>query len=389
MARRSRRRRARSRRSRAIDISQARRLRQRRASTRAEQDLPALGYVVSYRALQAALDAALRATRASRCAHGARVAALRGTPRRAERRDRATASRSHARLAVAADGAGASVEGIARERRDYGQVAVVAKVWRERRTTASRTSASRPTVPWRCCPRATTTASCGRMTPDDAARTLALDDAAFLAALARHCGRARCAAFTRVAERRSFPLVLEYARRPWSPRTWLRSATRRSRCIRSPGRASTSACAMRASSRSRCIARPRDALGEPRDACALRCAPRAATGVAASRSPTASCTCSAARRSALAARPRPRAARRACRREARVHARDALRLALADAAAPRLSERGLAAVSSYRGMRAAPASRFAGCRPQSFLVRAPSAGARANEETLHECEPNG
>src|SRR5690348_7548386 len=100
-----------------IDVSQARGFGAVQL-TAAEQGVPALGYVVSYRALQGVLDDAL--PRAGiRVDFGMAVSAVRGA------RDAATIDIDghpdapvQARLAVVADGAASSVPGIARRRHD-------------------------------------------------------------------------------------------------------------------------------------------------------------------------------------------------------------------------------------------------------------------------------
>jgi 2-octaprenyl-6-methoxyphenol hydroxylase len=96
--------------------------------TAAEQGLPALGYVVSYRALQAVLDAALaragidvRFGTSVRAVHGGRDAAR---VEIAQEGDDVVDTR----LAVVADGAATSVPGLARKRHEYGQAAIVASV---------------------------------------------------------------------------------------------------------------------------------------------------------------------------------------------------------------------------------------------------------------------
>ncbi|HEX4885913.1 MAG TPA: FAD-dependent monooxygenase, partial [Casimicrobiaceae bacterium] len=110
-----------------IDVSQARGFGVTRLAA-AEHGLPALGYVASYVALQRALDAALVA---------AGVAVRFDTPARAVRgaggaaRVETEREPIDARLAAVADGAGTLVDGIARERHDYGQCALVAPVWCE------------------------------------------------------------------------------------------------------------------------------------------------------------------------------------------------------------------------------------------------------------------
>jgi 2-octaprenyl-6-methoxyphenol hydroxylase len=58
-----------------------------------------------------------------------------------------------ARLAVVADGAGATVAGIGREQRDYGQVALIAKVVMEGPHRGVAFERFTPRARWRCCPR--------------------------------------------------------------------------------------------------------------------------------------------------------------------------------------------------------------------------------------------
>src|SRR6478735_5158207 len=113
----------------SIDISQRGGFGRARLEAR-EQGVPALGYVVSYTALQLALDAAL-ARAGVQVQHEFVVERVASTPAFASvsgRRDGA-ASDWTARLAVAADGGGEGVEGIRRHRHDYGHVALVAQVW--------------------------------------------------------------------------------------------------------------------------------------------------------------------------------------------------------------------------------------------------------------------
>jgi 2-octaprenyl-6-methoxyphenol hydroxylase len=191
-----------------IDVSQEGGFGMTRLSA-ATHDLPALGYVVSYRALQAALDAALaRAGIAVR--HGVTAISVGGTPAYAAVAIEG-AEPVLARLAAVADGTGAAVAGVGRQRHDYGQVAVVAKVWRTipqagiayERFTRDGAVALLPEgdhfgLVW-------------TTTPRRAEELLAQDDTAFLAGLARHFG-ARTGGYTRVADRRTFPLALEYSR---------------------------------------------------------------------------------------------------------------------------------------------------------------------------------
>ena len=180
----------------------------------AEQGVPALGYVVSYRALSRVLDDALKhagiavgfGTRVRGVAAAGDAAAFEleeGPPLRA-------------RLGVVADGAGTPIASIARRRHDYAQCAVVGEVWLDHehggvaheRFTAEGPVALLPerdhyALVWTC-------------RPDEAARLLHLPEEAFLRELSGHFG-ARVRRFMRVAERRSFPLALDVARSPTRP----------------------------------------------------------------------------------------------------------------------------------------------------------------------------
>lgn len=194
----------------AIDISQAGGFGTARL-TAVEQELPALGYVVSYVALQSAIDAELARTRTD-VRFESPVASVGSTPAYAavELEDGA---RDHlvARLAVVADGTGAAVAGVARVRRDYGQVAVLAKVHMAAPHQGVAYERFTPHGPIALLPEGDHYGIVWTMTPAEAERTLALDDDAFLAQLARHFG-ARVQGFMRVHDRKSFPLALEFAR---------------------------------------------------------------------------------------------------------------------------------------------------------------------------------
>ena len=193
-----------------IDVSQARGFGAVQLNA-AEQGLPALGYVVSYRALQGVLDDAL--PRAGiRVDFGMAVSAVRGA------RDAAAIDIDghpdapvQARLAVVADGAASSVPGIARRRHDYGQVAIVAKIALDRPhggVAYERFTADGPVA---LLPERDHYALVWTRRPADAPQTIALREPAFLAALAGHFG-SRVRGFTKASERRSFPLTLEVAR---------------------------------------------------------------------------------------------------------------------------------------------------------------------------------
>jgi 2-octaprenyl-6-methoxyphenol hydroxylase len=194
----------------AIDISQAGGFGTMRIDA-VEQRIDALGYVVSYRALQAALDAALAATSIA-VRFGARVGRILGDPRAAQLQLH-DGEPVLARVAVAADGAGDIVAGLSRERRDYGQVAVVAKLWMDRPHGGLAYERFTPGGPVALLPEGDHYGLVWTHTPASAAEVLALDDAAFLARLAQHFGT-RVRGFSHVSQRRSFPLALEYARTP-------------------------------------------------------------------------------------------------------------------------------------------------------------------------------
>ena len=297
-----------------------------------EQGIAALGYVVSYRALQAALDAAL-ARAGVDVRHGvdgdARVG---GTPAYAavelDGADGEPCSRVWPRSPTArAPRSPAST----RRRHDYGQVAL------------DRASSGAPT------PHAGVAFE--RFTPEGPIALLPEGDHYGLVWTVDAGARARAArpwtmrrssrssrgisgretgGFTRVAERRAFPLALEFARDPARRALRRARATRRKRCIRSPARASTSDCATRGSWRRSSLDTPRETTRRSRDARALFARPPHRPDGAASRSRTASSTLFGNDRPlrALAARVGAHSARRVPRGEARVHARDAFRSAL-------------------------------------------------------------
>jgi 2-octaprenyl-6-methoxyphenol hydroxylase len=201
---------------RVIDISQAGGF---GASTLAadEQRVPALGYVVSYRALQAVLDAALQdAGVAVEYASPARYAG--GTSAYAiVEAGAAGATPIRTRLAAIADGSGGTVGGVTRRRHDYRQVALVARIWgyvAHQGRAYERFTAEGPVA---LLPEGDHYSLVWTATPERASALLALDDTAFLDALTRHFG-ARAGGFCAVADRRSFPLVLEFAANPVATR---------------------------------------------------------------------------------------------------------------------------------------------------------------------------
>lgn len=193
-----------------IDISQAGGFGMTRL-TAAEQEIPALGYVVSYLALQAALDAELSRTRIV-VRYASPVASVGGTPSYAAvMPENEPGEPLLARLAVVADGSGAAVAGVTRERRDYGQVAVLAKLAMAAPHEGVAYERFTPEGPLALLPENDRYSLVWTMAPAEAERALALSDEAFLARLARHFGT-RVRGFSRVSDRKSFALSLEFAR---------------------------------------------------------------------------------------------------------------------------------------------------------------------------------
>ncbi|MEO6748017.1 MAG: FAD-dependent monooxygenase, partial [Casimicrobiaceae bacterium] len=193
----------------AIDISQARGFGQARLCA-AEVGLPALGYVVSYVALQRTLDAALQAAGVD-VTWAQAVDQIDAAPTHASLRRTTIGEPLHARLAVVADGSGENVAGIRRVRHAYGQVAVIADVARSTRQEGIAYERFTADGPVALLPKGDDFGLVWTMTPARADAVLALGDADFLHALAAHAGT-RIGHVVRAGARRSFPLLLEYAK---------------------------------------------------------------------------------------------------------------------------------------------------------------------------------
>ncbi|HYQ98887.1 MAG TPA: FAD-dependent monooxygenase [Casimicrobiaceae bacterium] len=199
----------------AIDISQAGGFGLARLEA-ADSDLPALGYVVRYRALQAALDAALgRAGVEVR--HGVAVKSVGGTPAYAAV-DVDGGDTVLSRLAAVADGTGAAVAGLARHRHDYRQVAIVAQVACASPHEGLAFERFTPDGPVALLPEGDRYGLVWTTTPKRAEELLALPERAFLERLSAHLA-ARAVRPERVEGRRAFPLVLEFARTTVGPRS--------------------------------------------------------------------------------------------------------------------------------------------------------------------------
>ena len=177
-----------------------------------EHGVPALGYVVSYRALQAALDAGL-ARAGVPVDHGVTVSRVDATPAYARIRGEreGAACEWTARLAAVADGGGDIVAGNARHRHDYRQVALVAKLWTERAAPRGGVRALYARGPdGACCRKAIITGWYGRRRRRRRRSLAAMPETEFLAALATRFG-ARVGGFLKSEDRRTFPLSLEFA----------------------------------------------------------------------------------------------------------------------------------------------------------------------------------
>lgn len=199
-----------------IDISQAGGFGQAELDA-GEHGIPALGYVVSYRALQRALDAAL--TRSGATWRHVAVAAVHGSFQHAsiELADDG-GEPMLVRLAAVADGTGEALASIARQRHDYRQVALVAKLWRSAPQDGTAFERFTPDGPMALLPEHDHYGLVWTVTPDRAQELLVLDDSEFLDRLARDFGP-RAGGFSRIADRRTFPLVLEFAREPFGARS--------------------------------------------------------------------------------------------------------------------------------------------------------------------------
>lgn len=183
----------------------------------AEQRLPALGYVVSYRALQQVLDEAMQRSGID-VRFGAPVRAVTAVTRHALLDlDDAAQTTIDARLGVVADGAASMVPGIGRRRYDYGQVAVVASIALDhphRGVAYERFTAEGPIA---LLPERDHYALVWTRAAADVPQLLALSEPSFLETLARHFGK-RVRGFTGATGRRAFPLTLEMATNVTAPR---------------------------------------------------------------------------------------------------------------------------------------------------------------------------
>jgi 2-octaprenyl-6-methoxyphenol hydroxylase len=193
----------------------------RAVMTAAEAGVPALGYVVSYAALHAALTRCLRAC-GVRAVRGARVTRADGSAHQVQVRYEhdGEAREETARLAVVADGGALAQSATDQAVRDYRQSAVVANVTTDRphRNRAfERFSAGGPIA---LLPLGASFALVWTTLPDAARSLLGCDEGAFLEQLHSRFGD-RAGRFIAVQGRASFPLALRFARSAAEPRVLL------------------------------------------------------------------------------------------------------------------------------------------------------------------------
>jgi 2-octaprenyl-6-methoxyphenol hydroxylase len=184
----------------------------------AEHSLPALGYIVGYRALQSALDAAL-ARRGAALHYDCAAERVSVTPAYAsiEAKQGGEAIELSTRLVALADGGGELI-GAPRRSHDYQQVAVIAKLTPREPHRGIAFERFTPEGPMALLPDGDRYGLVWTTKPERAETLLALPEAEFLTALDLRIGASAPGGsipggFERVADRRSFPLRLEYASR--------------------------------------------------------------------------------------------------------------------------------------------------------------------------------
>ncbi|TSA41825.1 MAG: hypothetical protein D4R58_01015 [Betaproteobacteria bacterium] len=185
-----------------------------------EANVPALGYVTGYAALQRALVGALERT-AVRVLAGCVVLAVSGDANGAVVSIDAAGTRQElaARLAAIADG-GAQLDIVHVKIRDYRQSALVCDVVSEQLHQNRAFERFTPDGPLALLPTARGWSLVWTVQPERAQQLATLDDAEFCRRLRAAFGGA-VGAFTAAGRRQVFPLALRYATRPVAPRTLL------------------------------------------------------------------------------------------------------------------------------------------------------------------------
>jgi 2-octaprenyl-6-methoxyphenol hydroxylase len=190
----------------------------------AEMALPALGYIVGYRVLQAALDAEL-ARRGAALRYDCSATRTAATPAYVtiEAKQGGQAIDLSARLVVLADGGSELLPDGARRGHDYKQVAVTAKLTPREPHGGVAFERFTPEGPVALLPEGDRYGLVWTTSPERGASLVQLPEGEFLAALEKRIGGASGAGnvpggFAHVADRRSFPLRLEFANRIASER---------------------------------------------------------------------------------------------------------------------------------------------------------------------------
>jgi 2-octaprenyl-6-methoxyphenol hydroxylase len=184
----------------------------------ADQGLRALGYTMSYAALESALAARLRDA-AIPIVYGATCRDISLDADMATIRFAAGDS-VHARLLVLADGGAnaGKIPGIAFTEKDYGQSAVIGLVSADRPHAGRAYERFTPQGPVALLPVEDRYAFVWTVPPSQAQRLVAIEDAEFLRGLQSHFGD-RAGRFVAVARRASFPLRLRAVNVPVALRT--------------------------------------------------------------------------------------------------------------------------------------------------------------------------
>jgi 2-octaprenyl-6-methoxyphenol hydroxylase len=184
----------------------------------AEQGLPALGYTVSYSALEAALLARLAASKVP-VHYGEACNAIELAPGQATLRF-ASGREALARLLVLAGGGAnaARIPGVAFHEKDYEQSAVVGTVHSDRPHGQRAYERFTPRGPMALLPMGSHYGLVWTASPAEAGRLLALPDGEFLAELQQRFGD-RAGRFTAIENRGAFPLRLRAVNTPVALRT--------------------------------------------------------------------------------------------------------------------------------------------------------------------------
>jgi 2-octaprenyl-6-methoxyphenol hydroxylase len=180
----------------------------------ADDGREALGYVLSYGALSAALDAAIHASPGIRMIYGATVADIETTEERAcvgYSTAEGAAQQVDAALAILADGGNSlgHIQGLQRKTREYGHNALVARVQSELPHANIAYERFTPSGPVALLPNGEEFSLVWTGRQEEISALMQTDDAMFLDRLHHHFGD-RVGKFLRVGPRSSFPLKLAY-----------------------------------------------------------------------------------------------------------------------------------------------------------------------------------